>query len=673
MKLANVSLLLLAFCIMSGPLQAATQSSYQMIESAYNNGQLNSEQRLLYLVQSIRDQQALPVRFQSDVKELQKSATEIFMEVHDRWDQLSQETQQLLQPLLARPSSAFSVLSPSGTFRIHYNTSGVDAVPTTDVNPNNGVPDYVDWIGDYIDSCYRSEVTNLGHLPPPSDFSGGGDSRYDIYTEDMPYYGYTQPEGPGDRAWNDYYSYVSIENNFSGFPSNDDPDGNQKGAMKVTLAHEFYHAIQMGYEVNFSADTWFMEESSTWMEEWTFSPVNDNYNYLNDWFAYPYYSLHSTTGLHPYGGFLWPKYLEERFGGSVMQEIWAHTISSTPYNDLAVIIANHGSTLEDEFSEFCAWNFITGSRNDGLHFEDGSDYPLLAVERSHASFPVSGQSPNSSHRPDAMAFNAIRFYLPSGPGTFTINYNGDDTTPWRVKILKYTSTPTDTYAEDEMTLDGNGDGTYVVNDPENWTQVIMIPVNISQTLNDRNYVYGATWLPYTGYDIDINWLTDDTLYSATWTNAKFEVTNTGVQPDNFTLHASDVLGWTVSASPSSVYLTPGQVDTVGINATCPPATNEGVVDQLILTADASSAIGVTDADTCNLLVLVQRGDADNSGSINVTDGVYIITYVFVSGPTPIPIEEAGDANCDGLTNITDAVFILQYIFAGGPLPPCNPF
>lgn len=664
-------LVLAALLVGSAAVFGAAKSSYQLIEDAYTAGEFDSEQRLVYLLQSVRDQAALPQEFQAVAPEVEKSATEIFLEVQLNWEQFSEETQALMLPLLSRPTATHTYDTPSGNFKLHYNITGTHAVSTTDVNPNNGIPDYIDWLADYADSAYRAEVTNLGHLPPPSDFSNGGDSKYDIYIENMPYYGYTQPEGPGDRAWGDYYSYLSVENNFIGFPSNDDPDGNQKGAMKVTVAHEFYHAIQMGYEVSFGNDTWYMEISSTWMEEWVFPFTNDNYNYFSDWFNYPYYSLHSTSGLHAYGAFVWNKYLEERFGGSVIQEIWANTISSTPYNDLSSVIAAHSSTLEDEFATFCQWNFITGSRDDGLHFEDAADYPSIAIEKSHAAFPVNGQTPNSSHRPDAMACNFIRFYLPAGEGTFTIFYNGDDSTPWRVKILKYDNSVGDSYYEDEMTVDGNGDGSYVVNDPEDWTQIIMIPVNVSQTLNDRNYTYGAQWEPWTGYDVDINRLDDDSVYSATWAISKFEVVNTGEQPDDFNLEGGDVLGWTVTVAPSSVSLGVGEADTVSLNAYCAPGTNEGVLNWVYLSATASSALAVTDEDSCSIEVFVQRGDADNDGLINITDAVYLINYIFSSGPAPEPMVLAGDADCNDLTNISDAVAIIDFIFNSGSPPPCN--
>lgn len=64
------------------------------------------------------------------------------------------------------------------------------------------------------------------------------------------------------------------------------------------------------------------------------------------------------------------------------------------------------------------------------------------------------------------------------------------------------------------------------------------------------------------------------------------------------------------------------------------------------------------------------GDANGDGAVNVADAVYLIGYIFKSGPAPSPLE-AGDTNCDGAVNIADAVYLITYIFKSGP-PPCSP-
>ena len=61
------------------------------------------------------------------------------------------------------------------------------------------------------------------------------------------------------------------------------------------------------------------------------------------------------------------------------------------------------------------------------------------------------------------------------------------------------------------------------------------------------------------------------------------------------------------------------------------------------------------------------GDFDGSGSINISDIVYVIRYIFSGGVAPIDIH-GGDVNCDGSCDISDIVYVLAYIFSGGPAP-----
>jgi len=66
------------------------------------------------------------------------------------------------------------------------------------------------------------------------------------------------------------------------------------------------------------------------------------------------------------------------------------------------------------------------------------------------------------------------------------------------------------------------------------------------------------------------------------------------------------------------------------------------------------------------------GDANSDGGVNVGDGVYIINFVFKSGPAPDPLE-AGDVNGDGNCNVGDAVYLIAYVFNGGPAPEGCPY
>lgn len=62
------------------------------------------------------------------------------------------------------------------------------------------------------------------------------------------------------------------------------------------------------------------------------------------------------------------------------------------------------------------------------------------------------------------------------------------------------------------------------------------------------------------------------------------------------------------------------------------------------------------------------GDADGSGTVSLTDAVFLVNYIFGDGPAPVPYA-AADVDCSGTVNITDIVYLVNYIFAYGD-PPC---
>ncbi len=63
------------------------------------------------------------------------------------------------------------------------------------------------------------------------------------------------------------------------------------------------------------------------------------------------------------------------------------------------------------------------------------------------------------------------------------------------------------------------------------------------------------------------------------------------------------------------------------------------------------------------------GDCNADGSVNVSDAVGIINFIFIEGPAPDPME-SGEVNCDGNVNVSDAVYLINYVFISGP-EPCS--
>ncbi len=65
--------------------------------------------------------------------------------------------------------------------------------------------------------------------------------------------------------------------------------------------------------------------------------------------------------------------------------------------------------------------------------------------------------------------------------------------------------------------------------------------------------------------------------------------------------------------------------------------------------------------------IFHRGDADDSGALDLTDGVQILNWLFRGSGEP-PCLDAADADNSGVADLTDAIRILNYLFIGGPAP-----
>ncbi len=222
-------------------------------------------------------------------------------------------------------------------FRIHYTLTGLHAVDDTDLDVNT-IPDYVDLVAAVFDSVFEALTQSLGYTPPPGDAwvttDNGGNGLYDIYLRSIypGYYGYTQAEyfaqGTGDNEnssniveTNAFTSYMALRNSYTGFP------GTFAQNIRVTAAHEFFHAIQFGYDG--WEEIWLLEATAVWMEEVMYDNLNDCYQYMPSWFNSPETSL-DANGTHMYGSYIFFRYLEENWSGrSAIRSIFE---SSIPYN-----------------------------------------------------------------------------------------------------------------------------------------------------------------------------------------------------------------------------------------------------------------------------------------------------------------------------------------------------
>ncbi|MFH0931799.1 MAG: MXAN_6640 family putative metalloprotease, partial [Candidatus Zixiibacteriota bacterium] len=215
-------------------------------------------------------------------------ATPLILQAKYDFPYLSSEAKKVLYPLFSRPSfapdSEYTSDSPRGYFKFHFTKTGTNAVFQSGVDNNgNGVPDYVDECAKILDYVWAKEVDTLGYNPPPSDgwylagWDKGGDEKYDIYLLNLglSYLGATYPETtqtPGSQIWT---SYIVLDNDYQDYP-----DYHYLYEwLSVTAAHEFFHAIQFGYDVyenEVAGETvkpYWMEMSATWMEDQVYDNI----------------------------------------------------------------------------------------------------------------------------------------------------------------------------------------------------------------------------------------------------------------------------------------------------------------------------------------------------------------------------------------------------------------
>lgn len=285
--------------------------------------------------------------------------------------------------LLSRPADGEG--DPYGDgYRVRSRTTCdgpicVHHVPrTADAPPDQG------WVRTTLrvmNQVWRREVGDLGYRRPPSDGRAGGDGRFDVYLKEL-----------GSQG---LYGYCAPERRVAGQPLgasgfcvlDDDFASSQFGrpaieSLRVTAAHEFFHAIQFGYD--FREDPWLLESTATWMEERFADGIDDNRRYLRfGQVARPGSSmdLFAPDGLHQYGNWTFWEFLSQRYGPGVVREVWrrAGAFPGAPnrfsVRALTGVLAGRGG-LPGIFGAYASGNTVSGRT-----YDEGASWPSAGVRR----------------------------------------------------------------------------------------------------------------------------------------------------------------------------------------------------------------------------------------------------------------------------------------------------
>jgi hypothetical protein len=282
----------------------------------------------------------------------------------------------ILNTLNSRPYLKNSLISPYGHFKIHYNSTG-DSIPKYDGRTN--INEIINDVANILDSIYNFEIKFLGYPEPPKDNGAGGDDLYDIYILPQTEYGGTTPESPIGKDL--YTSYIEVDNAYSGRKYYT----NGINALKVTLAHEFFHAIQMGSyglkgDINIE-DLYFYEMSSTAMEEFVYDDVNDYYNYLYNYFNNSQKSFSQFSGMEMYALGIWNIFLKENLGATafnIIKRQWELFIQNRALTAINFSFAEYQTSFKDQLNTFGIWCYFTGYRKTiDKYFKEGKYYPII--------------------------------------------------------------------------------------------------------------------------------------------------------------------------------------------------------------------------------------------------------------------------------------------------------
>ena len=350
-----------------------------------------------------------------------KSRTPLVALSHIRWNQLSVQSKAMIAQSLEATETQKSRLSPSGKFRIHYDTTGDNTPALLNADQTQALPntyeEYVDSVGAVFDYCWTFQIDSLGYNPPAPHLGPSGDAEYDIYIENI------GPDTFGETFWDDttkvvsppntaprYWTYTIVDNDFLEFRT--------KGidALRATAAHEFQHAIHLGgYGLWDDRDEFFFELSAGWMEGVNFPFVHDYYYDVAEYFT----GFRNSSGSLPFyyfGGYyigsergIWGQYIAKRFGRDMMRKIWELMIKEGTMQAINDALMTNGSDLKTEYALFSYWNYYTADRaNTLLYYPEGKNYPRFTP---NSTITYMGSTTSISDQAHTLSTSFYEFYL----------------------------------------------------------------------------------------------------------------------------------------------------------------------------------------------------------------------------------------------------------------------
>jgi hypothetical protein len=394
-----LALLAIAVLAFAGSAAAANERSLaagppnDTLSRALASGQITGAQYALQRALAILAPRLADARYASAAAHANpRDATMALRDLAARIGSLSRSDRRLAMRLLARPTDGARE-GPAGYVRvpkrnrkhlcttrfcIHWVTSGSERPSLVDRN-RNGRPDYIDKTVRTMNTVWRKEIGSFGYKKPRSDLRSGShhggnpNGRIDIFIANIGnrgLYGYCTSDDPltNRNTHRQNSAYCVFDNDFRRAEFTTGANG--LAALKVTAAHEFFHAIQFAYD--YFEDLAFMEGTATWMEDEVFTGVNDNIQYLlsgspmdpvNNSQQGPWVPLDTGHPSVQYGTWIWYRFLTEVHNDAIIKQIWVRAIGKANYGFKAIsdILAVRLTSLQAMLAQFGSWNAAPAS------------------------------------------------------------------------------------------------------------------------------------------------------------------------------------------------------------------------------------------------------------------------------------------------------------------------
>ncbi len=295
-------------------------------------------------------------------------------------------------------------------FCVHWVAQGLDAPSLKDTD-GDGVPDYVERVLAVAEHVHYVENVKLGWREPLSDGTlGGGHGKTDIYLAEIggELFGYADPDrgqAVGGRQPRHLHGYLVLDNDYSPFEFPHTEPGHD---LKVTLAHEYNHILQFGYEAY--EDPWFAESTAVWMEDQVYNGINDYLRYVHKWVDLWETPL-TANSIKEYGTAVWNQWLARHYGRRVIRETWAAAAASRPQGFAIAayeraIHAAGPSSFGRDFTRFAA---DVAEWRTGIGFRESYLYPDMPRQ---GTLSLGGVA--ATRRLNHTTFSLIRVHAPTG-------------------------------------------------------------------------------------------------------------------------------------------------------------------------------------------------------------------------------------------------------------------